>query len=153
MSYLVASSYVTAHALQQGYRARGSHHTHVRKFMKICRKCVTCTTQREARCEDEMSPSGAVVETLVWQGLASVVIPGYTINRVCALSHLLLVRQRMLRHQLGSPVLRRWTVTAVGLGCIPLIIQPIDRCVCVCVCVCVCARACISSLELCAILM
>ena len=69
------------------------------------------------------------MDTLLWQGLASVVVPGITINRVCALSRLVLVRQRFLRRQLGSPAIRRWTVTAVGLGCIPLIIQPIDRCV------------------------
>jgi fission process protein 1 len=116
LTYLVSSSYVAAHALQQGVRAsrptsphggiiKTSHESHVTK----------------------MSPSGAVVDTLVWQGLASVVVPGFTINRVCALSRLLL-RQRVFQRQMAmSPALQRWTVTAVGLGCIPFIIQPIDR--------------------------
>ena len=70
----------------------------------------------------KLSPSCAVVDTLVWQGLASVVIPGFTINRVCLLSRLLLRQGQVM-----SPALQRWTVTAIGLGCIPFIIQPIDR--------------------------
>ena len=75
---------------------------------------------------NKVSPSGAVVDTLVWQGLASVAVPGFTINRVCALSRLLL-RQKVLQQcMVMSPALQRWTVTAVGLGCIPFIIQPID---------------------------
>ena len=74
----------------------------------------------------QTNPSAAVLDTLIWQGLASVIIPGFTINRVCAFSRLLLSR-RIFRTLLPSPVLRRWTVTAVGLGCIPFIIEPIDR--------------------------
>ena len=82
--------------------------------------------------ESHVTKSGAVVDTLVWQGLASVVVPGFTINRACALTRLLL-RQRVIQRQMAmSPALQRWTVTAVGLGCIPFIIQPIDRSVYVC---------------------
>ncbi|TNM92004.1 hypothetical protein fugu_019016 [Takifugu bimaculatus] len=43
----------------------------------------------------------AVVDTFVWQALASVIIPGFTINR--------------------------WMTTAIGLSTIPFIITPIDR--------------------------
>lgn len=35
----------------------------------------------------------------------------------------------MSKQLLSSPVLRKWAVTAVGLGSIPFIIEPIDRCV------------------------
>ncbi|TRY60175.1 hypothetical protein DNTS_009057 [Danionella cerebrum] len=64
----------------------------------------------------------AVVDTFVWQALASVCIPGFTINRVCAACHFLL--SRTTRWPL--PV-RKWTTTAIGLSTIPFIITPIDR--------------------------
>ncbi|XP_014750279.1 PREDICTED: mitochondrial fission process protein 1 isoform X2 [Sturnus vulgaris] len=54
--------------------------------------------------------------------LASVAIPGFTINRLCAASLALL--GSLTRWPL--PV-RRWTTTALGLAAIPLIITPIDR--------------------------
>jgi len=66
------------------------------------------------------------VDTVIWQGLASVAIPGFTINRICYLSNLLL-RYTVMR---SVPVAtRKWTVTAVGLSAIPFIIHPIDRAV------------------------
>ena len=34
----------------------------------------------------------------------------------------------MSQKLLSSPVLRKWAVTVVGLGSIPFIIEPIDRC-------------------------
>ena len=63
----------------------------------------------------------AVADTLVWQGLASVAIPGFTINRVCAFSGFILARTSGL----SLPV-RKMAVTSIGLACIPLIIKPID---------------------------
>lgn len=64
----------------------------------------------------------AVVDTFVWQALASVIIPGFTINRVCAASLYLLGRGT----KWPLPV-RKWMTTALGLSTIPLIITPIDR--------------------------
>ncbi|KAL4096364.1 hypothetical protein PRIC1_009724 [Phytophthora ramorum] len=63
----------------------------------------------------------ATIDTLAWQTMASVVIPGLTINRVVALSCVAVQRAAM-----NSPVVRRWAPTAIGLGVIPLIIHPID---------------------------
>lgn len=60
-------------------------------------------------------------DTLVWQMLASVIIPGFTINRVCALSNLLLKKSEKLPKNT-----RRWVVTGIGLATIPFIIKPID---------------------------
>ncbi|UYV64048.1 MTFP1 [Cordylochernes scorpioides] len=63
------------------------------------------------------------LDTLVWQGLASVAIPGLTINRLCATS--LWTLQRVAP---SLPlVVRKWTTTAIGLGCIPFIVHPIDH--------------------------
>lgn len=64
----------------------------------------------------------AVVDTFVWQALASVIIPGFTINRVCAASLYLLGRTT----KWPLPI-RKWTTTAIGLSTIPFIITPIDR--------------------------
>ncbi|KAH7481818.1 Mitochondrial fission process protein 1 [Phytophthora ramorum] len=65
--------------------------------------------------------AGATIDTLAWQTMASVVIPGLTINRVVALSCVAVQRAAK-----NSPVVRRWAPTAIGLGVIPLIIHPID---------------------------
>lgn len=64
----------------------------------------------------------AVVDTFVWQALASVAIPGFTINRVCAAS--LYILSSATRWPLA---VRKWTTTALGLLAIPVIIHPIDR--------------------------
>jgi len=66
----------------------------------------------------------AVVDTVIWQGLASVAVPGFTINRICYLSNILLRNTTSL-----LPGTRKWTVTAIGLSAIPFIIHPIDRAV------------------------
>lgn len=58
------------------------------------------------------------IDTLTWQMLASVVIPGFTINRVCAGAGFLLTKV--------PKVNRKWCVTAIGLSVIPFIIKPID---------------------------
>uniref|UniRef100_H3AGH8 Mitochondrial fission process protein 1 n=2 Tax=Latimeria chalumnae TaxID=7897 RepID=H3AGH8_LATCH len=66
--------------------------------------------------------TAAVVDTFIWQALASVIIPGFTINRLCATSLYLLSKTS----RWPLPV-RKWTTTAVGLSAIPFIIKPIDR--------------------------
>lgn len=62
------------------------------------------------------------VDTLVWQALASIIVPGVTINRVCALSLFLLKRYSRLQLQTC-----KWATTGVGLSCIPFIVSPIDH--------------------------
>ncbi|XP_044261414.1 mitochondrial fission process protein 1 [Tribolium madens] len=64
----------------------------------------------------------AATDTLIWQMLASVVIPGYTINRVCALSDFVLTKTAKLPTNS-----RKMIVTGVGLAVIPFIIKPIDN--------------------------
>ncbi|XP_039581907.1 mitochondrial fission process protein 1 isoform X1 [Passer montanus] len=97
-SYGVATAYVTADAIDKGRKAAAAH------------------------AQDPTRVGVAVVDTFVWQSLASVAIPGFTINRLCAASLALL--GALTRWPL--PV-RRWTTTALGLAAIPLIITPIDR--------------------------
>jgi len=65
----------------------------------------------------------AAFDTLLWQALASVAIPGFTINRICAGS--LYLMARALPHVASNK--RKWATTAVGLGTIPFIVHPIDN--------------------------
>jgi len=61
-------------------------------------------------------------DTLIWQALASVIIPGFTINRVCALS------LKLMQQKSTMPLMRqKWITTFIGLGCIPFIVKPIDH--------------------------
>jgi fission process protein 1 len=63
----------------------------------------------------------AGVDTLIWQSFASVIIPGITINRICALS------LYTMKHATKLPAkTRKWLTTGIGLACIPFIIKPID---------------------------
>ena len=61
------------------------------------------------------------VDTLLWQTLASVIVPGFTINRVCAAT--LWALGRTTRLPLAA---RKRLTTAAGLAVIPLIVRPID---------------------------
>jgi len=61
------------------------------------------------------------VDTLLWQALASVIIPGFTINRVCATTFWALGRTR-----LPQASVKRLT-TVAGLAVIPFIVKPIDH--------------------------
>ncbi|CAN9504506.1 unnamed protein product [Ophioblennius macclurei] len=100
-SYAVATAYVTADAVDKGKKAALAHGDNPGKTTRV---------------------AVAVVDTFVWQALASVIIPGFTINRVCAGS-LYVLRKTT---KLPLPV-RKWTTTAIGLSTIPFIITPIDR--------------------------
>ncbi|XP_070205906.1 mitochondrial fission process protein 1-like [Littorina saxatilis] len=102
LSYGVASAYVVADALHKGWEISQKPHQ---------------TTSAKS-----YSVAVAFTDTLIWQGFASVVIPGFTINRVCRLTGIMLKYST----RLPSPV-RKWGTTAVGLGCIPFIIRPIDK--------------------------
>ncbi|XP_006640495.1 mitochondrial fission process protein 1 [Lepisosteus oculatus] len=100
-SYAVATAYVTADAADKGQKAALEHGEKPGKRLRV---------------------GVAVVDTFVWQALASVAIPGFTINRVCAASLFLLGQAT----RWPLPV-RKWTTTAIGLSTIPFIIKPIDR--------------------------
>lgn len=100
-SYAVATAYVSADALDKGKKAAMAHGEKPGKTARV---------------------TVAVVDTFVWQALASVAIPGFTINRVCAASLFLLGKTT----RWPLPV-RKWMTTAIGLSTIPFIITPIDR--------------------------
>ena len=112
-SYVVASTYCFGDALSKGLESRAAHQ------------------QQQQHSEQLKHPEKSVervaietfVEAAVWQGLASVIIPGFTINRICWLSGKLLGRG--LSHVLSVDK-QRYLVTGIGMGSIPFIIKPID---------------------------
>ncbi|XP_055641285.1 mitochondrial fission process protein 1 [Toxorhynchites rutilus septentrionalis] len=60
-------------------------------------------------------------DTLIWQMFASVIIPGFTINRICWIS-----KKALAMGKIKGPV-KMWAPTALGLLAIPFIIHPIDH--------------------------
>ncbi|XP_049533070.1 mitochondrial fission process protein 1 [Anopheles darlingi] len=62
-------------------------------------------------------------DTLLWQMFASVIIPGFTINRICWLS-----KKVLKANKVKGPV-AKWGPTMLGLLAIPFIIHPIDSAV------------------------
>ncbi|XP_062565496.1 mitochondrial fission process protein 1 [Armigeres subalbatus] len=60
-------------------------------------------------------------DTLLWQMFASVIIPGFTINRICWLT-----KKALSMNKVKGPV-GKWGPTAIGLLAIPFIIHPIDN--------------------------
>jgi fission process protein 1 len=67
---------------------------------------------------------GTFVDVLVWQTLASVLIPGKVINMVTAFSTQAVSNSTLPRRYTHRA---RYLPTAVGLAFIPLIIKPIDH--------------------------
>ena len=103
-SYGVASTYCLADSIDKG-RQCYQESTHLSSYLQK-RKAVE-----------------TMVEAAIWQGLASVIIPGFTINRICAAS-----RFNLSRYARGVPPnAQMWMTTIVGLSAIPFIIKPIDR--------------------------
>ena len=137
VSYAISCGYVLSHAVAQGVTTRNeldrrketthtnlNHSSAHHNFATLSK-----TIQKQSNLShghnssSSLSPRAAVLDTLLWQGLASVVIPGLIINRLCAASRFLLNRHatRVLSQQF-----RRWASTGVGLASIPVIIHPID---------------------------
>ena len=139
LSYAISSGYVISHAIAQGISTRNklkkitTNHQNGNNYQFnrpnhdnfASSSLSTNQTQKPSHSlsVERLSPTAAVLDTLVWQGLASVAIPGLLINRLCAGSRVLLNRYAV---KVLSQQARRWAVTGVGLASIPMIIHPID---------------------------
>ncbi|XP_028162903.1 mitochondrial fission process protein 1 isoform X2 [Ostrinia nubilalis] len=63
----------------------------------------------------------ATGDALIWQTLASIVIPGITINRICAYSG-----RALSKYPKIPGAVRTWMTVGIGLASIPFIVVPID---------------------------
>ena len=140
VSYAISCGYVLSHAVAQGVTSRNeldrrkdTTHTNLNHSSAHHNFATLSKTNNYVQKQSNLShghnsslslsPRAAVLDTLLWQGLASVVIPGLIINWLCAASRFLLNRHatRVLSQQF-----RRWASTGVGLASIPVIIHLID---------------------------
>ncbi|KAI6230618.1 Mitochondrial 18 kDa protein [Aphelenchoides fujianensis] len=104
LTYVVAFGYVLADALDK------THGAYKKKY-----------ATREER---QKQVGLTLADTLVWQTFASVLLPGITINRLCAASTAVLSRATQL-----SPAPVKLSTTLLGLAAIPFIVKPIDAAV------------------------
>eukprot|EP00466_Bigelowiella_natans_P005597 jgi/Bigna1/89253/estExt_fgenesh1_pg.C_460043 len=143
VSYAIASGYVVSDSIYQGYMTA----KHLVKW------CILYTGSSDDICSHnkyemplfiqkkkdgatdgnstKMRIAMATAESLVWQSLASVIIPGFTINRCVALAHFLLAS--LFRQEVFGGIstettekLDHWGPTLFGLAMIPVIVRPID---------------------------
>eukprot|EP00735_Rhodelphis_limneticus_P003957 TRINITY_DN15500_c0_g1::TRINITY_DN15500_c0_g1_i1::g.30575::m.30575 TRINITY_DN15500_c0_g1::TRINITY_DN15500_c0_g1_i1::g.30575 ORF type:complete len:210 (+),score=-1.60,sp/Q8T3C8/MTFP1_CAEEL/46.84/1e-34,MTP18/PF10558.4/1.2e-34 TRINITY_DN15500_c0_g1_i1:84-632(+) len=109
-SYLVAFGYVGADAYIKTRKAYNEHKTG-KVSVDVAR----------------LNAAEQFVDVTLWQTLASVVIPGYLINRTVWLTQKVL-HSRVLRGHVGAMGMMQ-IPTLVGLGAIPFIVHPIDEAV------------------------
>ena len=107
-SYILSFGYVGADALTTGYREYCSEDT--------------SRNNKETKISREYRAGIATFDTLLWQSLASVMIPGLAINVIVKASRFVVARSPVTLPALAS----KWLPTAAGIGSIPLIIHPID---------------------------
>jgi fission process protein 1 len=112
-SYGLAFGYCVLDAATTGYDTWCSHKPATRTSFTI--------TQARSR---EMATAVTTVDTLLWQALASVMVPGATINTIVKACRFAVSRTTVLPVALAA-----WVPTGVGLVSIPIIIKPIDNAV------------------------
>ncbi|KAK9305497.1 hypothetical protein QLX08_003509 [Tetragonisca angustula] len=98
-SYAIASGYVLADTINNGLKAYQNN-----VAPKATKNIVL-----------------SMSDTLLWQSFASVIVPGFTINRICATVQFIQKRSN------NVSLKNRWIPTIIGLASIPLIIHPIDN--------------------------
>ncbi|RWS28749.1 hypothetical protein B4U80_11500 [Leptotrombidium deliense] len=101
LSYVVAFGYCTADATHKAINVneKTSHSTYQWK--------------RSFQCG---------MDALIWQVLASVIIPGFTINRICWAT--LTILRKFNRIPTSTA---KWSAAFVSIASIPLIVKPIDN--------------------------
>eukprot|EP00040_Diaphanoeca_grandis_P027665 m.158003 g.158003 ORF g.158003 m.158003 type:complete len:212 (+) comp31071_c0_seq2:160-795(+) len=110
----------------EAFKAFISRRLYVGTYIVASTYCATDAISKGAAVYNDFEAPGniaktveKVAETSVWQGLASVIIPGFTINRVVFFT------TKLMKNAPARP--RAIVPTAVGLITIPLIVTPIDR--------------------------
>lgn len=127
-SYVVAFGYCAVDALSTGYKVHSekkeesSGIQNRRNAINFVPLSSEVNNQGDSFLKPEQSAALiATCDTLLWQCLASVMIPGATINAVVRLSRFAVASR-------AKPV-STWFPTAAGLSSIPFIVHPIDNAV------------------------
>jgi mitochondrial fission process protein 1 len=139
-SYLIAAGYCCADAGWSGYNSYCQNsRNNSNNFMMVREEEATKTSSSSSSSSSSAVVAGTstvVMDTLVWQLLASVLIPGATINGIVRIAqfavHSLTNKNNNTTTKPSSALLlffHKWTPTTIGLLSIPLIVAPIDRAV------------------------
>jgi fission process protein 1 len=119
--------------LGESFKAFIGRRVYLGSYAVACVYCLGDATTRGWRAREEGRPALEVFDTtteaLVWQGFASVALPGLVINRVVATYTHLATAAAPRFPALMARLPPQIQATVVGLACIPLIISPIDRAV------------------------
>lgn len=106
-SYIISFGYCFADSAQAGWKVWSS------------------TSDDLSESQRQQESLRALVDTVVWQSTASVMVPGFTINCIVKAT------RWMVRRPTVAAVLPafafQWLPTAAGLGSIPFIVHPIDH--------------------------
>ena len=129
-SYVLAFGYCAADALSAGFNvyyehkkcsSGGSTSSNVLSSKPVIDGKINSLLE-----PDQSAALIATCDTLLWQCLASVMIPGATINAVVRVTRFV-TASRVGRSLPAS--ISKWIPTATGLSSIPFIIHPIDKAV------------------------
>jgi mitochondrial fission process protein 1 len=134
-SYLIAAGYCCADAGWSGYNSYCQNsRNNSSNVMMVREEEATKTSSYSSAAV--VAGTTVVMDTLVWQLLASVLIPGATINGIVRIAqfavHSLTNKNNNTTTKPSSAMLlfmHKWTPTTIGLLSIPLIVHPIDRAV------------------------
>ena len=117
-SYIVSFGYCFADATTKGYATYQS---------AIEARSSSSTSESNTTNSRTNSPTLKAIitttDTLIWQCLASVMIPGATINTIVKASRFAIQKSPVV----VPVVAAKWIPTTLGLGSIPIIIHPIDH--------------------------
>merc|ERR1712003_312020 len=120
MSYAIAICYVLADATDKGLKAES-----IAIAAEVeAGKASPALSDAQKKKNPQFEVAIAAVDTLVWQAMASVIIPGFVVNRIVWASKNLVESDKIAKL---PPMAKKWAPTLVGLSFIPFIVHPIDE--------------------------
>jgi mitochondrial fission process protein 1 len=126
-SYIVAFGYCLADAISTGYHSYNS--TKLNPSSQLNNTIEGQNSSNSSRQQEQQLRRAviATLDTLLWQTLASVMIPGYVIHTIVKVTKYS-ISPSVVPKQIKVPLMVvTWLPTAIGLGAIPFIVHPIDH--------------------------
>jgi mitochondrial fission process protein 1 len=122
-SYVVAFGYCLADATSTGYHTYYSNHQKRHTTTEDSNSNISDTnsSHQNEQIRIRRTIVGAM-DTLLWQSLASVLIPGYVIHTIVKATKYSIPKQVQVPLFIST-----WLPTIMGLGAIPFIVHPIDH--------------------------
>jgi len=123
MSYAIAICYVLADATDKGLKAENTVATAIAAEVQT-KDSPSAQANDKIGKNPQIEVAKAAMDTLIWQGLASVIIPGFTINRIVWAANKMVESDSIPKL---PPSAKKWAPTIIGLSFIPFIVHPIDE--------------------------